>query len=244
MIPYYKGKVCLNVLAGSVENAKEIYEAAKGHVVVGVLSINYPTIEEAVTGMMEYYTVLEGNLSVGLGAGNPNQWKMVGDIAKKVKAHHFNQVFTGIGYTRANTEDSSLHINALVSPSGEVGKVVISTGPLSSQAEQKAIVDIETAILMIKDMGGDSIKFFPMGGLKVKEELIAVAKACAKHQFCLEPTGGIDLENYREIMEIILDAGVEKVIPHIYSSIIDKESGNTRIDDVKKLLEMTKELVG
>ena len=59
----------------------------------------------------------------------------------------------------------------------------------------------------------------------------------------MEPTGGIDLENFREIMEIILNAGVEKVIPHVYSSIIDKESGDTRPEDVKKLLKIVKELV-
>ena len=33
------------------------------------------------------------------------------------------------------------------------------------------------------------------------------------------------------------------MIPHVYSSIIDKESGNTRIEDVKKLLAIVKELV-
>ncbi|HBX06307.1 MAG TPA: 2-dehydro-3-deoxyphosphooctonate aldolase, partial [Leclercia adecarboxylata] len=45
-----------------------------------------------------------------------------------------------------------------------------------------------------------------------------VAEACARHDFWLEPTGGIDLENYEEILQIALDAGVSKIIPHIYSS--------------------------
>lgn len=67
-----------------------------------------------------------------------------------------------------------------------------------------------------------------MGGLKHRAEFEAVAKACAAHDFWLEPTGGIDLENYSEILKIALDAGVSKIIPHIYSSIIDKASGNTR----------------
>ena len=82
-----------------------------------------------------------------------------------------------------------------------------------------------------------------MGGLKCKDELKAVAEACARNNFVLEPTGGIDLENFREIMEIILNSGVEKVIPHVYSSIIDKETGNTRTEDVKTLLAIVKELV-
>ncbi len=34
---FYRDRVCLNVLAGSKDNASEIYEAAEGHVLVGVL---------------------------------------------------------------------------------------------------------------------------------------------------------------------------------------------------------------
>lgn len=35
---FYRDRVCLNVLAGSKDNARDIYEAAEGHVLVGVLS--------------------------------------------------------------------------------------------------------------------------------------------------------------------------------------------------------------
>ena len=35
---FYRDRVCLNVLAGSKANASAIYEAAEGHVLVGVLS--------------------------------------------------------------------------------------------------------------------------------------------------------------------------------------------------------------
>ncbi len=35
---FYHDRVCLNVLAGSIDNASAIYEAAEGHVLVGVLS--------------------------------------------------------------------------------------------------------------------------------------------------------------------------------------------------------------
>ena len=92
-INYYKGRVCLNVLGGSLKNAEEIYEAAEKYVLVGVLSANYPDVPSAVEDMEKYMDVLEGNLSVGLGGGNPAQWKAVGDIAKEIKANHFNQDF-------------------------------------------------------------------------------------------------------------------------------------------------------
>ena len=114
-INYYKGRVCLNVLGGSLKNAEEIYEAAEKYVLVGVLSANYPDVPSAVEDMEKYMNVLEGNLSVGLGGGNPAQWKAVGDIAKEIKANHFNQVFSAVGYTRANVGNDEAHINALVS---------------------------------------------------------------------------------------------------------------------------------
>lgn len=240
-INYYNDKVCLNVLAGNLENAKDVYEAAEKYVIVGVLSANYPDVESASEDMLNYNEALEGNLSVGLGGGNPKQWKAVADISRNVKANHFNQIFSAVGYTRACVDNDTAHINALVSPSGQVGYVKISTGPLS-KACPDAIIPVETAIAMIKEMGGNSLKFFPMGGLKCKEELVAVAKACAANDFILEPTGGIDLENFQEIVELILEAGVKQTIPHVYTSIIDQETGCTRVEDVKTLLEIIKKI--
>ncbi|AHG19782.1 2-dehydro-3-deoxyphosphooctonate aldolase [Chania multitudinisentens RB-25] len=240
---YYKDRVCLNVLAGSISNAQEIYEAAQGHVLVGVLSKNYPDVDSAVTDMERYARLIENALSVGLGAGDPKQSAMVSQIAKHVQPQHVNQVFTGVGASRALLGQDETVVNGLVSPTGRVGWVKISTGPLSALAPE-GIVPVETAIALLKDMGGSSIKYFPMGGLKHKEEYQYVAQACAEHDFLLEPTGGIDLENYESILEIALAAGVKQVIPHIYSSIIDSASGNTRPQDVKTLLAMTQKLVG
>ena len=240
---FYRDRVCLNVLAGSKANASAIYEAAEGHVLVGVLSKNYPDVASAVADMRDYAQLIDNALSVGLGAGDPNQSAMVSEIARQVQPQHVNQVFTGVATSRALLGQSESVVNGLVSPTGTVGKVKISTGPLSSQTPD-GIVPVETAIALLKDMGGSSIKYFPMGGLKCREEYIAVAQACARHDFWLEPTGGIDLDNFTEILQIALDAGVGKIIPHIYSSIIDKVSGNTRPDDVRQLMAMTRACVG
>ena len=218
---FYRDRVCLNVLAGSKANASAIYEAAEGHVLVGVLSKNYPDVA---------------------GAGDPNQSAMVSEISRQVQPQHVNQVFTGVATSRALLGQNESVINGLVSPTGTVGMVKISTGPLSSKAPD-GIVPVETAIALLKDFGGSSIKYFPMGGLKCRDEYQAVAEACARHDFWLEPTGGIDLENFEAILQIALDAGVSKIIPHIYSSIIDKASGDTRPEDVRTLLAMTKKLV-
>lgn len=240
---FYRDRVCLNVLAGSKANASAIFEAAEGHVLVGVLSKNYPDVPTAVADMREYAKLIDNALSVGLGAGDPNQSAMVSQISAEVQPQHVNQVFTGVGPSRALLGQNETVVNGLVSPTGTPGMVKISTGPLSSQAPD-GIVPVDTAIALLKDMGCSSIKYFPMGGLKHIEEYKAVAEACARNDFWLEPTGGIDLENFSEILKIALDAGVKKVIPHIYSSIIDKASGDTRPEDVRTLLEMTKKLVG
>ena len=240
---FYRDRVCLNVLAGSKDNAREIYDAAEGHVLVGVLSKNYPDVASAVADMREYATLIDNALSVGLGAGDPNQSAMVSEISRQVQPQHVNQVFTGVATSRALLGQNDTVVNGLVSPTSTPGRVKISTGPLSSQVVD-GIVPIDTAIALLKDMGGSSIKYFPMGGLACRDEYQAVAEACARNDFWLEPTGGIDLENFGEILQIALDAGVSRIIPHIYSSIIDKVSGNTRPDDVRQLLAITRACVG
>ncbi len=238
---YYQNKICLNVLANSLENAKEVYEAAKGHVLIGLLSKNYASVEEAVKDMKNYAEAVNNAISVGLGAGDPRQWEMVAKISKEVQPQHVNQVFTGVGYTRALLGQNETVVNGLISPSGTPGMVKISTGPLSC-SEAPAIVPIESAILMLKDMGCSSVKFFPMKGLSTKEEYQAVCLACAKENFMLEPTGGIDLSNFEEICRIALEAGVQKIIPHVYTSIVDPQTGKTKVEDIQALLEIIEKL--
>ncbi|GAB2932498.1 2-dehydro-3-deoxy-phosphogluconate aldolase [Hafnia psychrotolerans] len=240
---FYHDRVCLNVLAGSKDNARDIYDAAQGHVLVGVLSKNYADVPSAVADMKEYAVLIENALSIGLGAGDPRQSLMVSQISQQVQPQHVNQVFTGVGTSRALLGQSDSIVNGLISPTGKVGWVKINTGPLSATFTD-AVVPVETAIALLKDMGGSSVKYFPMGGLKTRDEYAAVARACAEHDFWLEPTGGIDLENFEPLMEIALEAGVSKIIPHIYSSIIDSNSGNTRPDDVRTLLASVKKLIG
>ncbi|MOA56949.1 hypothetical protein D3C78_1810380 [compost metagenome] len=81
-----------------------------------------------------------------------------------------------------------------------------------------------------------------MQGLSREDEFRAVAEACAETGFALEPTGGIDMDNFEAILRIALEAGVQQVIPHVYSSIIDKETGKTNVQDVRDLLVIMKKL--
>lgn len=128
---FYRDRVCLNVLAGSKDNARDIYEAAEGHVLVGVLSKNYPDVASAVADMKEYAALIENALSVGLGAGDPRQSLMVSQISAQVQPQHVNQVFTGVGTSRGMLGQNDSVVNGLISPTGKVGFVKINTGPLS-----------------------------------------------------------------------------------------------------------------
>lgn len=236
---FLNNKIALNVLTNSIENAKAIHDACEGHVLLGLLSKNYESVDAAVCDMKKYASVVDNAISVGLGAGDPKQWKMVAEISQQVQPQHVNQVFTGIGYTRALLNQANTIVNGLISPSGKVGYVVVSTGPLSSQSE-KAIVPVDTAIDMLKDMGCSSVKFFPMKGIQLVDEYREVCKACARKDFMLEPTGGIDLDNFEEIVRIAFEEGVKRVIPHVYTSIIDPETKETKIEDVKVLYNIMK----
>lgn len=240
---FYKNRVALNVLASSPENAKAVFEAAEGYVLVGVLSKDYPTVEQAVKSMREYGDLIDNAVSIGLGGGDNRQAAVVAEIAKYYEGNHINQVFPAVGATRANLGTKDSWINSLVSPTGKVGFVNISTGPYSAALDEQAHIPIKSAIALIRDMGGNALKYFPMNGLSCQDEYRAIAKACGEEGFALEPTGGIDKENFADILQIALEANVPKIIPHIYSSIINKDSGETDCDDVRELLEVTKQLV-
>ncbi len=127
---FYRDRVCLNVLAGSHQNAKDIYVAAETFVVVGVLSKNYPDLESAIADMRIYAQETDNALSVGLGAGDPNQSTMVSLISQEIQPQHVNQVFTGAPISRALLYQTETFVNALISPTGTVGMVKISTEPI------------------------------------------------------------------------------------------------------------------
>ena len=239
---FLKGRICLNVLGNSLENAKDIFDATQGHVLVGLLSKSYDSVELAVEDMNRYMKHIDGAVSVGLGAGDPNQWKMVAEIAKEVQPQHVNQVCTATGFTRGLLGQDDTFVNSLLSPTGKVGYVNMATGPLSSKTEG-TLVPIDVAISMLKEMGANSVKFYPMKGLETKEEYRAVCEACARNDFMIEPTGSLDLNNFEEILQIALDAGVSKIIPHVYSSVIDSTTKDTRISDVETLYEIMQRLL-
>lgn len=244
-ISFYKEKVAVNLLARDLPNAIDVMDVLDGYGLVGVLSKNYNSVEECVAVVNEYLKHMT-NVSVGLGGGDPRQWYMAAEVASLTNPGHVNQTFTGAMYTegllrgRGCTETVT---NCMMYPTGTPGKVQISTGPVSD-LNMPAIVDVETALSLLKDLQLPSIKYFNMHGLKHLEELKVLADGCVKYGIpIIEPTGGIDIENVGVIVKTCVDAGVERVIPHVYSSIIDKETKLTDLDMVRKVYEEVKKVV-
>lgn len=235
----FKHRVIFNVLAKDLKNAKELVQIAGDRVLVGVMVKNFPTEEAAIQLVKEF----KGNnipVSVGLGAGDPAMWKKVAEVSVATLPDHINQVFPASGYTLGRLEQTTENvplINSMIEPTGTPGQVYISTGPLSSAHREK--VTCELAATMIAEMGIPSIKFYPIEGVKYLDELAEMTQVASKVGIkIIEPTGGIDLSNVHEIVQICLENGAELVIPHLYSSLIDKESGETKSSAMKQLVEL------
>ncbi|MEK3996500.1 KDGP aldolase [Psychrobacillus sp. FSL K6-2365] len=235
----FKHRVIFNVLAKDLKNAKELVQIAGDRVLVGVMVKNFPTEEAAIQLVKEF----KGNnipVSVGLGAGDPAMWKKVTEVSVATLPDHINQVFPASGYTLGRLEQTTENvplINSMIEPTGTPGQVYISTGPLSSAHREK--VTCELAATMIAEMGIPSIKFYPIEGVKYLDELAEMTQAASKVGIkIIEPTGGIDLSNVHEIVQICLENGAELVIPHLYSSLIDKETGETKSSAMKQLVEL------
>lgn len=184
-INFYRNRVAINVLAKDIANAREIFDAAEGHAVIGVLSAQFSSVDEGIQEVKRWMAEIP-SISVGLGAGDPAQYYKAAMIAAQIHPAHVNQTFTGCGFAAgalAATGGEQTHVNALATTAARNGMTLI------------------------------------------------------------EPTGGIDLDNFSVILKTCLEAGVPRIMPHVYSSIIDPDTGYTRPDDVAVLLNKVKSLL-
>ncbi len=232
-------KVIFNVLAKDANNAKDLVDAAGDRVLVGIMVKNFPNEEDAIE-QVELYKKHNIPVSVGLGAGDPAMWKMVADVSAKTHPEHINQVFPAAGYTLGRISElnfSNTIVNALIEPSGTPGQVNISTGPNSSEYKEK--VSCEMAASMLAEIGVHSVKFYPINGDKRLDEVAAMVKAASQAGLKIfEPTGGIDVENVYRIVQTCLENGAEMVIPHLYTSLVNKETGKTEVEKIEQLINM------
>jgi 2-dehydro-3-deoxy-phosphogluconate aldolase len=232
-------RVVFNVLAKNIENARQLYEEANDRILIGLMVKDFPSDEAAIETALSYKS--EGiPISVGLGAGDPTVWKEVVNVSTKSIPNHINQVFPAAAYTLGaiqQLEANETIVNALIEPSGIAGEVYITTGPKSKKFREK--VSCELAATMLAEIGIHSVKFYPIDGDKRLDEVAAMVRAAASSGVKIfEPTGGIDLTNVHSVVQTCLDNGAELVIPHLYTSLIDKQTGITQVEKVKELINI------
>lgn len=99
-------------------------------------------------------------------------------------------------------------------------------------------VSCDLAAAMLAEIGVESVKFYPIEEKKRLDEMAEMVKAAVRHQIRIfEPTGGIDLDSLPDLVKVCAQHGAERIIPHIYTSIVDRETGRTRVEDVKALFQ-------
>jgi 2-dehydro-3-deoxy-phosphogluconate aldolase len=228
----------LNVLAKNTDNAGQIVKVTDGRVYIGVMVKNYATTQEATEAVRELQQA-HIPVSVGLGAGDPKMWSRVAEVAVQTGPEHVNQIFPAVGYTlgalRASGSPGTI-VNALVTPSGTPGRVFITTGPKSRQYQES--ISCDAAAAMLAEIQVHSVKLYPISGVERLDEVAEMVKAAVRQGITVfEPTGGIDTRSIRRIVEVCVDHGAETIIPHIYTSIIDPQTGLTRIDAIEELME-------
>ncbi|GLB60150.1 KDGP aldolase [Cytobacillus sp. NCCP-133] len=232
-------KVVFNVLAKDAVNAKELVAAAGDRVLVGVMVKNFSNVEAAID-QVELFKRHNIPVSVGLGDGDPAMWKKVADVSAKTNPQHINQVFPAAGYTLGRITQqgfSGTIVNALIEPSGTPGEVYISTGANSSGYKEKVSCDL--AASMLAEIGVHSVKFYPINGDKRLDEVAEMAKASSKAGLkVFEPTGGINMENVHRIVQTCIENGAEMVIPHLYTSLVNKETSKTEVEKIEQLVSM------
>jgi 2-dehydro-3-deoxy-phosphogluconate aldolase len=229
----------LNVLAANLDNAKAVCEAGQGKVLVGLIVKDYPSVAAATDAVLAYQEA-GVPVSIGLGNGDASAWRNVFDVAIHTGPAHVNQVFPAAGYTLAGLHvkgHTRTVVNALIRPSGIAGKVIIATGPLSQSYPQ--VVSCDVAAAMLADIGVPSVKFYPVDGDQRLAEIADMVQACVRHGITVfEPTGGLDRHSLVKVVDTCIKSGARHVIPHVYSSIIDKATGWTRTEDVRDLIKL------
>ena len=229
-------KFMFNFLACNGENAADIMEAGKGYVVPGIVSDQFASITDAVEKIEELKSVTS-LVSVGLGGGgNFDNWKKVLDISAASSPGHLNQPFEKSAYTKGFLDGKNITgqlVNALVKPTGQVGRIQLASG---------VIMQVEEFLDIAKALGIESIKLMPIKGTDHLDELIYLTeKAAAIGIRGIEPAGGIDASNIKQIIDAIKPIDIEFFMPHIFGSTIDRITGATIPSKVKEIMDLLEE---
>ncbi|WP_019240373.1 MULTISPECIES: KDGP aldolase [Bacillus] len=231
-----KNRVFLNFLASDKNNAEEIVEAGFGCVIPGIVASDYIDAESASKKVAEL-KLISDVISVGLGnGGDVSNWRKVVDIASISHPGHINQPFEKASYSQGVLQSLNCpqNVNALVAPSGKVGYVKLSCG---IEMQTKDFCELAAS------MGLTSIKFMPLKGNVHLEELIDLCEKAADSGIkMIEPAGGIGPDNAIEIIRRALQTDIPFFMPHIFGSVIDKQTKSTMPEMVHQIAQGVRQL--
>lgn len=225
-------KFLFNFLASDRSNAADVIEAGSGYVVPGIVSDRFASIEAAAEKVKELKTV-SSIVSIGLGGGgNTANWRNVLDIAVASQPGHLNQPFETATYTQGYLQGKGIPdqlVNGLIQPTGEVGKIKL--------ANSQKVMEVEEFVEIAASLGLQSIKMMPVKGAQHLDELIYLTKvAASKGIRGVEPAGGLDASNIKDILAGIIDIDIEFFMPHIFGSTIDQKTGKTIPEKVSEII--------
>lgn len=230
-------KFLFNYLAKDKKNAADIMEAGGGYVVPGIASDQYDSVKDAILKVQEFREITK-TVSIGLGGdGNTQNWKKVLDIAIASNPGHINQPFETAPYSRGflDAKGKKQLVNALVNPTGEKGKIQL--------ANSKKVLHVEEFLEIASSLGIESIKLMPVKGIDHLDELIYLTKMASVYGIRgVEPAGGINLNNIKQIIDGVKDIDIEFFMPHIFGSAIDSKTGETIPDTVKEIYKKVRDL--
>lgn len=220
----------INVQASTVDAAAAAARRYGDDVVVGVVARDFAEPAEGAAHIRRLQA--QGvRVSAGLGDGAADQWERALQLAILTQPCHLNQVFPAAGLSQRVLADAGAPtlVNALVRPGGAPGVVSVNTGPRSQRAPDGRL-PVGAALDMLAEVGVRSVKLFPVNGDTRLDEVRAVAAAAAERDLALEPTGGITPDNLAAVLDACLDAGVTRLMPHLYGSVKDPATGDLSPD--------------
>lgn len=233
-VNWIHGRVAVSFLVKDASNAKEVWEASEGTAIVTLSATQYSDTEQMKQDLQAVLEVVPA-VSMALGGGaNPDNWATV-CMAGQYGAVHLNQPLPTAGYVKGLLNTAEVWVNAAVEPTGEPGVVRV---PWNAGVETGYTLPVETVTNILRQTGIDAVKFHPLTGARVYEELAVLSRsAAAAGVEGVEPAGGIMLENVVQVVRTILEAGVTFAIPHIFSAAVDKATGRTRPEYVQAVIQ-------
>jgi len=239
------GKVLLLVPARDAGNAAEVMSTLDG---AGLVALIAKTFADARVLAEEVRKAKQrvGLVSIALGDADNTQSDKVIAAALESRPAHINLPYLRACYAKGTFDglqgDRGMVVNALVTSTAEPNLVSLST-ETAPDADETHDIRIRTrdAALILKELHFETIKTqFGPNGLDLGWPQSAAKAACEAGLDLIEPSSKITFENIADVVRACLKGGVSYVMPHIFTALIDKETGATRPEAVADLVALLK----